>query len=222
MRAVLCAVALALLGACQTPGVEVREEFVQSAPRSILVLPPLNESIEPEATYGALASATYPLAENGFYVFPVAVVDGMLRENGLPTPFEMHQVSLAKLREVFGCDAVLYLTITDWGTAYRVLTSDTTVAMRGELVDAVTGATLWVGEHAVVRSSGGGGDIIGMLVGSVVNQIATSIDDPSKAVAAQVNIELLQGRRRGWPYGPYHPEYDAQLAEMQAAASNAQ
>ncbi|MEM6671823.1 MAG: GNA1162 family protein [Planctomycetota bacterium] len=222
MRSALCAAALALLAACESPGVEIREEFIQSAPRSILVLPPLNESIEPIATYGALASTTFPLAENGFYVFPVAVVDGMLRENGLPTPFEMHQVSLEKLREVFDCDAVLYLTVSQWGTQYIVVDSQTQVAIRGELVDAVTGATLWVGQDQVTTSSNsGGGDIITMLVGSVINQIATSVEDPSKAVAAQVNNELLRGPKRGWPYGPYHPEYDAQLAEMQAVASNA-
>ena len=221
MRPALCALGLALLASCRSSGVPIREEFVQSAPRSILVLPPRNESIEPEAIYGALASATYPLAENGYYVFPVAVVDGMMRENGLPTPFEMHQVSLAKLREVFACDAVLYLTITEWGTSYMILDSQTEVAIRGELVDAVTGQTLWAGEHSEARSAGGGGDLLGMVIGSVVNQIATSIDDPSKAIAAEVNVELLRGAHRGWPVGPYHPGYDAQLAELQAEASNA-
>jgi Putative lipoprotein GNA1162-like len=54
-------------------------------PRSILVLPPLNESTAVEATWGYLSTVTQPLAERGFYVFPVAVIDQFLKENGLPT-----------------------------------------------------------------------------------------------------------------------------------------
>jgi hypothetical protein len=54
-------------------------------PRSILMLPPLNESTAVEATWGYLSTVTQPLAERGFYVFPVAVIDQFLKENGLPS-----------------------------------------------------------------------------------------------------------------------------------------
>ena len=66
-----------------------------------------------------------PLVEAGYYVFPVAVVDAFMKENGLPTAGEMHGVSLAKLREVLGADAVLYAVIENWGQKYRVISSDT-------------------------------------------------------------------------------------------------
>jgi hypothetical protein len=35
-----------------------------------------------EATYGALSTVTLPLAEMGYYVYPL---DRFLRENGMPT-----------------------------------------------------------------------------------------------------------------------------------------
>ena len=46
--------------------------YRQHPPRSIVVLPPLNESTAVEATYGYLSTVTRPIAEQGYYVFPVA------------------------------------------------------------------------------------------------------------------------------------------------------
>ncbi len=52
-----------------------------SRPRSILVIPPLNNSVEVNAPYVFLSTITAPLAEKGYYVFPVAVIDRFLKEN---------------------------------------------------------------------------------------------------------------------------------------------
>ena len=60
-------------------------------------------------------------------MFPVAVIDAFLKENGMPTPGEMHKVSLARVREVTGADAVLYVTLEDWGQHYNVVSSQTVV-----------------------------------------------------------------------------------------------
>ena len=83
--------------------------FREHPPRSILVLPPLNNSLEVDASYSYLSTVTQPLAEQGYYVFPVAVVDALMRENGLPTPGEMHTVSLDRIADIFGADSVLLL-----------------------------------------------------------------------------------------------------------------
>lgn len=212
--AVVCAGGAA---SCQAKGIPVSEAFLEARPRSILVLPPLDDSIETGATYGTLASVTVPLAESGYYVFPVAVVDAMMRENGLPTPFEMHSVSLSKLREIFDPDAVLYLTVTDWGTSYQILNSSTRIAIKGELLDATTGSVLWSGQTQQVRNSNNGnGSLIGMLAGALVNQVATSIADPSRDIARMGNHDLLTGRRRGWPLGPYHPRFAEDVQELEA------
>jgi hypothetical protein len=209
----LLALAAVALG-CKSEPIEIKEAFFERAPRSILVLPPLDESIEAGASYGALSTVTFPLAENGYYVFPAAVVTGMMRENGLPTPYEMHQVPLSKLYEVFGMDAVLYLTVTDWGTSYQVINSSTRIAIQGELVDGVTGEVLWVGSESTVQSSNsGGGGIIASLVGAALNQVTTSISDPSRGISAVATNNLLRGPDRGWVYGPYHPQHDIQLGE---------
>src|SRR5215211_6924656 len=99
----LCWTALALIvaGCATTPPCDYTN-FRQHRPRSILVLPPLNQSTAVEGTYGYLSAVTMPLAELGYYVFPVAVVDQFLKENGMPTAGEMHQVPLKKVSEIIG------------------------------------------------------------------------------------------------------------------------
>ena len=107
MRTRLIAVLLPALAACTSVEPYDYSAYHQHMPRSVLVLPPLDNSMEVDAGYAYLSTVTEPLAERGYYVFPVAVVDRMLRDNGLPGAGEMHQVPLSRLGEVFGADAVL-------------------------------------------------------------------------------------------------------------------
>ena len=200
--AVLCV----LLAACATPEPFDYTAFLEHPPRSILVLPPLNESPDAEAPYVYLSTVTRPLAERGYYVFPVAVVEQMMRENGLPTAGEMHQVQLARFAEVFGADAVMYPTIEDWGTSFQVVNSQTRVAVRYRLVDVASGTEIWSGSHALAHdSSSGGGDLIGMFAGALVNQVVTEMYDESHGLAVAVNEEAFGSKHRGLLPGPYYP-----------------
>ncbi len=204
----LALVALLALGACTTTEPYDYSLFHAHHPRSVLVLPPLDNSMEVDATYAYLATVTQPLAERGYYVFPVAVVDRMLRDNGLPGPGEMHQVPLTRLGEVFGADAVLYITLHDWGTAYRVIDSSTEVTAEASLVDVASGTEIWHGKHtATYSSASGGGGILEMMVGAVVNQVMASVVDPSMDVARDCNQGLFCNDHDGLLVGPRHPEY---------------
>jgi hypothetical protein len=71
--------------------------FKKSKPRSIVVIPPKNNSIEVNASYIYLSTLTKPLAEKGYYVLPVAVIDQFLKENGLPTPAEMNIIRIIRI-----------------------------------------------------------------------------------------------------------------------------
>ena len=113
-----------VLSGCATQKGYDYTAFRQNRPKSILVLPPQNHSPDIKATYSMLSQVTYPLAESGYYVLPVAVVDETFRQNGLANPGEMHAVSPGKLRQIFGADAALYLDVQKYGTTYMVLTSD--------------------------------------------------------------------------------------------------
>ncbi|WP_331694616.1 DUF799 domain-containing protein [Pandoraea sputorum] len=185
--------------------------FKESKPKSILVLPPLNESPDIDATYSVLSQVTVPLGEAGYYVMPVTLVDESFRQNGLTVAGDIHQVSPAKLREIFGADAALYIKITQYGTKYMVLDSATVVTVSAELIDLRNGAKLWSGAASVSNNEGnnsGGGGLIGMLVTAAVKQIVNSVSNAGYTVAGTANARLLSaGRPNGMLYGPRSPKY---------------
>ncbi|AJC16448.1 DUF799 domain-containing protein [Pandoraea sputorum] len=185
--------------------------FKESKPKSILVLPPLNESPDIDATYSVLSQVTVPLGEAGYYVMPVTLVDESFRQNGLTVAGDIHQVSPAKLREIFGADAALYIKITQYGTKYMVLDSATVVTVSAELIDLRNGAKLWSGAASASNNEGnnsGGGGLIGMLVTAAVKQIVNSVSNAGYTVAGTANARLLSaGRPNGMLYGPRSPKY---------------
>ncbi|HHX4058618.1 MAG: DUF799 domain-containing protein [Burkholderia contaminans] len=203
---------VALLSACAQP---VKRPdytaFKKSQPRSILVLPPLNETSEVGATYGMLSQMTLPLAESGYYVVPVAVMDETFKQNGLTNAAEIQETPPAKLREIFGADAALYTKVSQYGTVYRILASATVVSASAKLVDLRTGDVLWQGRASAASDEGsnsGGGGLIGMLVVAAVKQIANTLMDQSHDVAAFTSGRLLTaGPPTGLLYGPHSPKY---------------
>ena len=177
-----------------------------SKPRSILVMPPLNNTVEVIAPYTFLSTISQPLAEKGYYVFPVAMVDSFFKENGLPTTAEMNQAPLDKIREVFGADAVLYVEIGNWGQEYQLLSSKTVVSSNWRLVDAKDGTLLCDGTASAVQSSSdGGGGLVGALVGAVVSQIASSMNDMTPELSKTANVTVINNQSRGLLPGPYKP-----------------
>lgn len=183
--------------------------FRQHPPRSILVLPPLNESTAVEATWSYQSTVTRPLAERGYYVFPVAVVDQFMKENGLPTAGEMHQAPLKKLAEILGADSVLYVTVEEYGTKYQVLNAATIVKVRAKLVDTRTGVLLWEGRIAMQHNSNSGsGNLIAAVVSAAITQVINSSTDAAHQLSGPANVLLFGKRDQGILYGPYHPRHE--------------
>lgn len=185
--------------------------FRASKPASILVLPPLNASVEPAATAAVLSLATRPLAESGYYVVPVAVMDETFKQNGLDSADDAHAVPHERLREIFGADAALYLTVKDYGARYQVVQSTVTVAIDAHLIDLRNGARLWEGSKQIAtRPSQNGGSLLGMMVQAVVDQVANNLQDRSYDVAEIANRSLLSAGPGGMLYGPRSPHYASQ------------
>ena len=180
------------------------EKFHAAKPRSILILPPVNESTDTRGTYSYLSTVTMPVAEKGYYVYPVAMIDAMLKENGLPSANEMHQASLKKIREIISPDAVLYLTLKEYGTKFVLLSSETTVSVSGKLVSTKSGEVIWEGQSTANQpSSSSGGGLAGMLISAVVTQAVNSTIDHAHTVSAQANSELFFTDQTGLLDGPY-------------------
>ena len=201
-----------LLCACATPVTQIdTTAFRESRPRSILVMPPVNQSPEIKASMTFLATSTMPLAESGYYVIPVTLSEETFKQNGVTVAEEAHAIELAKLREIFGADAALYITITHFGTSYRLINSVVEAAASAKLVDLRTSRELWTGRTFVTlgNNNSGGGGLVGALVSAVINQIANTLMDKSHDAGRMANYQLLSaGHQNSILYGPYHSRYE--------------
>lgn len=194
----------------------------KNEPRSILVIPPLNNSVEVNAPYSYLSTISKPLAEKGYYVFPVSVVDAFFKENGLPTPGEMNNIPLNKVDEIIGADAVLYVNLDEWGQSYNVISSITTVKGVIRLVAVKTGELLWEAPIFAQYDPNANNQhgLVGALVGAIVSQIAGEITDYSPQVARTANANAINSAKRGLLYGPYKVLSEKEAVAEQNKQSN--
>lgn len=192
MRNLLFLSLIALLfSACAKPKVYDYSEFLQAKPKSILVLPPTNQTTEIKAPAAILANSLIPLSEAGYYVYPMALVYDTFKNNGLTEAEEIAKIPLPKLREIFNADSALYLHITDYGTKYALLQSYTIVGVTAKLFDLRSQKLLWQKQaYAQTDSGGSNGGLVGMLISAVVTQIANSISDASYDLANQAMWQL--------------------------------
>jgi hypothetical protein len=143
------------------------------------------------------------LAEKGYYVLPVAVIDQFLKENGLPTPAEMNGIPLEKIREHTGADAVLYVEIEEFGQKYLVLSSVAIVRAKLKLVDTKTGELLWEsGAFARLDSnnSNNSGGILASIISAALTQV---IEDRTPEASGMANYFAIHAEKTGLLDGPY-------------------
>ena len=190
--------------------------FWQHPPRSILVLPPLNETSVVDATYTYLSTVSQPLGDRGYYVFPVEVVDQLLKSNGMPTAGEMHDVPLAKVAEVVGADAVLYVAVDKYMTRYVVLNYTAEVHVTARLIDTRSGVLLWEGAGDAVDGSGYSADPVNLVVGAVVSAVMATSTDERHALARTANYRMIFDDKTGIPAGPYATRPTLQGAKWEA------
>ncbi len=210
-RAAVIAGGVMLLAGCETPRPYDYSAFIAAKPKTIVVLPPTNESPEITATPGVWARSTKPLAEAGYYVLPVTLVNQTFSQNGVQQPADAHQIPYTKLREVFGADAALYLQVKRYGTRYAIISSATEVEVLGRLIDLRTGKQLWDGKAAASSAEGQSGQqqgLAGLLVKALIGQIVETATDASFIQAERANDRLLTSRRNGGILpGPRSPNY---------------
>ena len=132
-----------LLTGCASTAVKPDLSAFQAAkPRSILVVPAANKSVDVDAPAYLLTTLTVPLAEKGFYVFPIHTAKTVLEQEGLYEGEQIHHQPPAHLAQMFGADAVLYVTINQWDAKYVVLSTTVTVDFDYRLVSK-DGVELW-------------------------------------------------------------------------------
>jgi len=205
-----CALLISMVGCATKPGYDY-SNFKKSDPKSILVLPPKNSSPDIKASYSFFSNTQRPLAESGFYVLPVTVVDEIFKANGLSVIDDMHQVNPKKLHDIFGADAALYIQIKEYGTKYFVVGSAAIVSADAQLIDLRTGELLWQGKATASSEESNDnqqGGLAGLLITALVKQVIGSTFDQSHEISKITNARLLSaGMPNGLMYGPRSPMY---------------
>ena len=204
---ILLAVAVIVAG-CVPKTITKGEEFplmYEEKPLTILILPPMNESTAAEAKQYYATTVQEVLSYWGYYVFPYEITSDILKMEGIYDAELIRSVPLAKFREYFGADAVLYTTIKKWDLQYVVLASNLTVSIDEELKSTKTDQTLWsYNGTVVVDLSGGntGGGLAGLIVKAVVAAASSAMAD-YVPYATQANYRALSS----FPFGKYHPDF---------------
>ncbi|QCA05352.1 DUF799 domain-containing protein [Pantoea vagans] len=174
--------------------------FRASKPASILVLPAANTSPDINAAHSLNSLVTRPLAEAGYYVFPVAVVEETFQQNGLTSASDAQAVSAKRLNEIFHADSALYISISDYGSSYRVIDSVTTVTAKARLVDLRSGKEIWQGSATATDNDQGNNNnngVIGILVSAAIKQISDNVTDKAHTVAGLTSNRLLAQNEQG-------------------------
>ncbi|OEC36465.1 hypothetical protein SAMN05216600_101375 [Pseudomonas cuatrocienegasensis] len=193
-RTLAALVLVVLLAGCATQQPYDYSAFKESNPASILVLPPVNKSPDVKASYSVYSHITLPLSEAGYYVLPVAVVDETFKQNGLMNAEEIRDVSPNKLYEIFAADTVLYIDVTEYGSSYKIISSEVAVTATATLVDLRSGKELWKGvarASSAEQQQNSGGGLAGILVTALVNQVINTLSDRGHEIAGIASQRLL-------------------------------
>jgi len=242
-RSAVALAILLLLAGCGSPA-RKRVPFdygayIASDPRSVLVAPVVPVVQERRASRFFLATITEPLAERGYYVFPVRMSLELEKLAGFtgraPEDYsgERLEERAAELAALFGTDSVLFVRIVEWDYRIKGLgeaienpvdpVGTHTVAMEYHLTDD-RGKTLWRAKQQIALQKGGGN-----IFTEIWNFFASPLH-PEVGLAREANRTVIEGqrhkkgRRTYYPVDPmlvgsYHPRYERDRARRRGTSS---
>lgn len=194
---------LAVATGCVTASQKDYRKFVAAQPRSIVVVPAMNKSVDVNAPDYLLSTIPIPLAERGYYVFPINLVKRLLEDDGLADAGLVHGADPFKLANLFGADSILYITIERWDARWVVVSTQVTVELAYVLKDAKTGEPIWEDREKMTYSTDdAGGGILGAIVNAAVAKAAPNY----MPLARKANARAMAYPGPGFPSGPYRPE----------------
>ena len=115
---------VALLFSCGSLKTKLSEypELYNEKPKTVLILPPINNSTAADAKDLLRTTIAPALAEKGYYVLPVEPIFDFLKLNGAYSIAETSEVlPLDKFSSIFDADAVLMISINKWDKNYYYL-----------------------------------------------------------------------------------------------------
>ncbi|QNP47261.1 DUF799 domain-containing protein [Diaphorobacter aerolatus] len=196
----------ALLVGCKTnPPKRDVVAYEAPTPRSIVVVPVVNQSVDVDAPNYVLSSLPVPIAEKGYYVFPVNTTKMVLEQEGFYEAERIQQEPPENIAKMFGADAVLFVTINRWDAQYVVFSTTVTVDFDYRLVSK-TGQELWRNSQSMSYSpnnnNSGGGALV-MLISAAVNAAIARAAPDYMPLTNQAHRIALQTGKNPLLDGPY-------------------
>lgn len=203
-----CLFSLLLAGCVTPPAKKDYANLRTEQPRSILVVPAVNKSVEVNAADYFLSTISHPLAERGYYVFPVHLVKRLMEDDGLNDADMVHAGDPQRLGKMFGSDAIMYVSIERWDAQYIVFSTAVTVELKYALKSASTGNTLWENSQKLVYQpqNNSGGGLAGLIAQAVVAAMTKAAPN-YVPLAQQANVLAIYTKGQGLPAGPYDAQY---------------
>lgn len=194
---------------------EAYPNMYQEGTNSIVVVPAVNRSTAADAPQLYSTTIAQPLAEAGYYVMPIPLVEMMLAYEGVSEGEQLRNVDVAKFKTMFGADSVLFVTINQWDTNYYVTGGNVTVGADFELISTTSKQILWTYRNVVVINTSGNS---GNLIADIISTAITTAMVDYVPVAHQVNQSVIATL----PVGKYHSRFGLDAADKvvnQALAS---
>jgi hypothetical protein len=196
-----------LMGCVAQPVKQDMSAFHAAAPRSILIVPTINKSLDVDAPNYVLSTLPVPLAEKGYYIFPVNTTKYVLEQEGMYEADRIHQQSTESLAKLFGADAVLYVTINRWDATYALIVTTVTVDFDYRMVSK-DGTEIWK-EHKTMAYSpqnNNSGSPIAMIITAVISAAITRAAPDYMPLTQQANQQVFILGQNALPDGPYRPK----------------
>ncbi|MCM1520465.1 MAG: DUF799 domain-containing protein [Lachnoclostridium sp.] len=171
-------------------------------PKTIVVMPPINQTNFAEAKDYFYTTMALPLIEKGYYVFSPYLTLEMFQTEGAYDSEMFIEGSLEQFKDVLNCDAVMFTRINKWEK--KALDGKIKVDIDYILKSTSTGEVLYTssGEINLDKSLNGGGGAFGALVSIVATALNTAATE--KVIAGRAcNQYVLQDLPEG-PYSPNH------------------
>lgn len=206
---VLGAVVASALSGCATgPAPKSYAAFRAENPRSILIVPTMNNTLNVSAPDFFLSTISRPFSERGYYVFPAHMVKKVLEADGLSDPSLIHSADAMRLGSLFGCDSVLLVSIQQWDSKYMVISTTTTVRFDYILKSCKTGAVLWQDTQAMQytpQTSNSGNPLADLIATAIVAALEKGAPN-YMPLTVQANAMAAGVPGQGIPAGPYLPD----------------
>ncbi|MCX5908890.1 MAG: DUF799 family lipoprotein [Deltaproteobacteria bacterium] len=152
LRILVLALAFLVFGCAGGAHHSLVPDYQSKTPRTIAVLPVLNETVNLKAPEVFRPIIQNRLSQKGYEIPAISTVDGKLLEKEIREAGQINTLTPQEMGALLGTDALLYATVTEFNTTYLVAYSSMTVGARFWLVDSKTGEKIWESDHQVKES----------------------------------------------------------------------